>query len=35
MIPGCPPSPDHIWKVVRNLLLGEHNNVLYHEFKYD
>ncbi len=35
LIPGCPPSPEHIWKVIRNLLFGEQNQVLYHEFKYD
>jgi coenzyme F420-reducing hydrogenase gamma subunit len=34
-IPGCPPSPEHIWKVVKNILFDEHFSVLYPEFKYD
>ncbi len=34
-IPGCPPSADHIWKVIKNLLWGEQYSVLYSEFKYD
>jgi coenzyme F420-reducing hydrogenase gamma subunit/ferredoxin len=34
-IPGCPPSAEHIWKVVKNLLWGEEYSVLYSEFKYD
>ena len=34
-IPGCPPSAEHIWKVVKNLLFGEQYSVLYPEFKYD
>lgn len=34
-IPGCPPSANHIWKVVENLLWGEQHSVLYSEFKYD
>jgi coenzyme F420-reducing hydrogenase gamma subunit/ferredoxin len=34
-IPGCPPSADHIWKVVKNLLWGDQYSVLYSEFKYD
>jgi coenzyme F420-reducing hydrogenase gamma subunit/ferredoxin len=34
-IPGCPPSPNHIWKVVKNLLWGEDFSLLYSEFKYD
>ncbi len=34
-IPGCPPNPDHLWKVVRHALFGEEYSVLYSEFKYD
>ena len=34
-IPGCPPSAEHIWKSVQNLLWGEQYSVLYSEFKYD
>ena len=34
-IPGCPPSANHIWKAVRNILWNEGFSVLYHEFKYD
>jgi [NiFe] hydrogenase diaphorase moiety small subunit len=34
-IPGCPPSDDHIWKAIRNILWNEGFSVLYHEFKYD
>ncbi len=34
-IPGCPPDANHIWKVVKNLLFGDHYSVLYSEFKYD
>ena len=34
-IPGCPPSAEHIWKVVKNLLFEEQYSVLYPEFKYD
>ncbi|HMQ48185.1 MAG TPA: 2Fe-2S iron-sulfur cluster-binding protein [Saprospiraceae bacterium] len=34
-IPGCPPSAEHIWKVVKNLLWGKDYSVLYAEFKYD
>lgn len=34
-IPGCPPDPNHIWKVVQNILFGEEFSVLYSEFKYD
>ncbi|MBS1976722.1 MAG: (2Fe-2S)-binding protein [Bacteroidetes bacterium] len=34
-IPGCPPSPNHMWKVIRGLLWGEDLSVLYSEFKYD
>ena len=34
-IPGCPPSAQHIWKVVRGVLFGEGYSVLLPEFKYD
>jgi [NiFe] hydrogenase diaphorase moiety small subunit len=34
-IPGCPPSADHIWKVIKNMLWGEQFSILYSEFKYD
>jgi len=34
-IPGCPPSPNNIWKMVRSLLWGEEYSLLYSEFKYD
>ncbi len=34
-IPGCPPSAEHIWKVVKNLLFQQDYSVLYPEFKYD
>ncbi len=34
-IPGCPPSADHIWKVVKNLLFGANIPIEYPEFKYD
>lgn len=34
-IPGCPPSADHIWTVVKNLLFSEEYSILYHDFKYD
>ena len=34
-IPGCPPDPNHIWKVVKNILWGEQYSILYSEFKYD
>ena len=34
-IPGCPPSPNHIWKAVNNILWGDEFSVLYSEFKYD
>lgn len=35
IIPGCPPSPNHIWKVVKSMLWGEDYSLLYSEFKYD
>ena len=34
-IPGCPPTAEHIWKAVQNILWGEKYSVLYSEFKYD
>lgn len=34
-LPGCPPSADHIWKAVQNILWGDQYSVLYSEFKYD
>ncbi len=34
-IPGCPPTANHIWKAVKNLLWGEQYSILYSEFKYD
>ena len=34
-IPGCPPNPEHIWKVVKNVLLGLDVGISYREFKYD
>jgi [NiFe] hydrogenase diaphorase moiety small subunit len=34
-IPGCPPSANYIWKVVKNILFGTDYSVVYPEFKYD
>ncbi|MCX2720359.1 2Fe-2S iron-sulfur cluster-binding protein [Lentiprolixibacter aurantiacus] len=34
-IPGCPPSAQHIWKVVKSILLGEEFSIAHDEFKYD
>ncbi len=34
-IPGCPPSAEHIWKMVKNALWGEEYLIPYAEFKYD
>lgn len=34
-IPGCPPSAEHIWKAVKNLLFEKEYSILYPEFKYD
>jgi [NiFe] hydrogenase diaphorase moiety small subunit len=34
-IPGCPPNADHIWKVVKSILLGEEIPIAHEEFKYD
>jgi [NiFe] hydrogenase diaphorase moiety small subunit len=34
-IPGCPPSANHIWKVIRNVLFNEEYSIAYTEFKYD
>ncbi|MDX2134787.1 MAG: 2Fe-2S iron-sulfur cluster-binding protein [Saprospiraceae bacterium] len=35
VIPGCPPSAEHIWKVVKSILFGVPFSLLYSEFKYD
>ncbi|MFM8449564.1 MAG: 2Fe-2S iron-sulfur cluster-binding protein [Haliscomenobacter sp.] len=34
-IPGCPPDASHIWKILKNILLGTDYSVLHSEFKYD
>ena len=34
-IPGCPPNANHIWKVVKNILLNEEYSITHEEFKYD
>lgn len=34
-IPGCPPNANHIWKVVKSILLGKELSVMHEEFKYD
>jgi coenzyme F420-reducing hydrogenase gamma subunit/ferredoxin/aerobic-type carbon monoxide dehydrogenase small subunit (CoxS/CutS family) len=34
-IPGCPPSPTHIWNVVKNILFEEEYSITFPEFKYD
>jgi len=34
-IPGCPPSSNHIWNVVKNILFEEEYSIAYPEFKYD
>jgi len=34
-IPGCPPNAEHIWKVVKSVLLGEEFSIAHDEFKYD
>ncbi|NNE02588.1 MAG: 2Fe-2S iron-sulfur cluster binding domain-containing protein [Eudoraea sp.] len=34
-IPGCPPNAQHIWKVVKNILLGDEFSIAHDEFKYD
>lgn len=34
-IPGCPPSANHIWRIVKNLLFNEDYSILYSDFKYD
>ncbi len=34
-IPGCPPNAEHIWKVVKSILLGEKFSITHDEFKYD
>jgi [NiFe] hydrogenase diaphorase moiety small subunit len=35
VVPGCPPDPHHMWKVVRHLLFGEAFTITEQEFKYD
>jgi len=34
-IPGCPPSAQHIWKVVKSILMGKSFYITHDEFKYD
>ena len=34
-IPGCPPNANHIWNVVKNILLEDEHPIAYPEFKYD
>lgn len=34
-IPGCPPNAEHIWKVVKSILLGKEFSITHDEFKYD
>lgn len=34
-IPGCPPTANHIWRIVKNLLFDEDFSILYSDFKYD
>ena len=34
-IPGCPPNANHIWKVVKSILLGQEFSIAHDEFKYD
>ena len=34
-IPGCPPSANHIWTMVKNILFNEEYSILYSDFKYD
>lgn len=34
-IPGCPPNANHIWKVVKSVLLGKEFSIAHDEFKYD
>ena len=34
-IPGCPPNPNHIWKIIKNILFEEEYSIIYSEFKYD
>lgn len=34
-IPGCPPNANHIWKVVKSILLGKELTITHEEFKYD
>ncbi len=34
-LPGCPPSANHIWKAIKNILWNDQYSILYSEFKYD
>ncbi len=34
-IPGCPPNANHIWKVIKNILLDTEYTINHEEFKYD
>lgn len=34
-IPGCPPGADHIWQVLKSILLAESYSIVYDQFKYD
>lgn len=34
-IPGCPPDASHLWKVLKNIILGAGYSVIKSEFKYD
>jgi [NiFe] hydrogenase diaphorase moiety small subunit len=34
-IPGCPPDPRHIWKVLKHALFGQPYALTHEEFKYD
>jgi [NiFe] hydrogenase diaphorase moiety small subunit len=34
-LPGCPPSANHIWKMVKNILFETEYSVIFPEFKYD
>jgi len=34
-IPGCPPNANHIWTVVKSILMEEEYSIIHDEFKYD
>lgn len=34
-IPGCPPNAEHIWNVVKSILLGKEIPIAHEDFKYD